>query len=151
MFRKSLFLGLMALLGAVLVSLIVQGRRQEKKQAATRVVEIVKQFKPTPTIIIAPQDLEIVIVSPDNPARFAIRNQGAVTYSNPEVEFAYLGRDGRVLQNQTVKIDKVIPPGQEVSVENAVSGRIPEGTKRTLLKIRSAELCADCKKSEPRP
>ena len=149
MFRRSLFLGLMVLLGAVLVSLVVQGRRQEKKKAATRVVEVVKQFKPTPTVVIAPQDLEII--GPDNPARFAIRNHGTVSYSNPEVEAVYLGKDGRVLQNQTVKIDKVIPPGQEISIENAVSGKIPEGTKRTLLKIRSAELCTDCKKSEPRP
>lgn len=146
MFRKSLFLGLMLLLGAALVSLVVQGRRQEKKQAATRIVEVVKQFKPTPTRVIAPQDLEIV--GPDNPARFAIRNHGTVTYRNSEVEFVYLGRDGRVLENRTVKIDKMIPPGQEVSVENAASDKIPEGSKRTLLKIRSAELVSPATSSD---
>lgn len=139
----------MVLLGAVLVSLVVQGRRQEKKEASTRVVEVVKQFKPTPTIVIAPQDLEII--GSDNPARFAILNHGTVTYSNPEVEVAYLAGDGRVLQNEIVKIDKVIPPGQEIPVENAVSGKVPERTRRTLLKIHSAELCTDCKKSEPHP
>ena len=137
MFRKSIFLGLMVLLGAALISLVVQGRRQEQKQAATRVFEVIKRFKPTPTRVIAPQDLEIV--RSDSAARFAIRNHGTTTYSNPEVEFVYLGKDGRVLQNQTVKIDKVIPPGQEVSLENAGSGNVPEGTMRTLLKIRSAD------------
>ena len=147
MFRRSLFLGLMVLLGAVLVALVVQGRRQEKKEASTRVVEVVKQFKPTPTIVIAPQDLEIV--GSENPARFAIRNHGTVTYSNPEIEVEYLAGDGRVLQNETVKIEKVIPPGQEIPVENAISVKAPERTRRTLLKIHSAELSIDCKESEP--
>jgi len=138
MFRKSLFLGLTVLLGAVLVSLVIQGRRQEQKQAATKVFEVVKQFKPTPTRVIAPQDLEIV--RPEDSVQFTIRNHGTVAYSNPEVEFIYMGKDGRVLENQTVKIGKVIPPGQEVSIENAGSDKVPRETRRTLLKIRSAEL-----------
>jgi hypothetical protein len=149
MFRRSLFLGLMVLLGAVLVSLVVQGRRQEKKEVATRVVEVVKQFKPTPTVVIAPLDLQII--GSDNIVRFAIRNQGTMTYNNPEVEIVYLTGDGRVLKSEIVKIDKVIPPGQEIPVENAVSGKAPERTRRTLLKLHSAELCTDCKKSEPHP
>ena len=149
MFRKSLFLGLMVLLAAVLVALVVQGRRQEKKEASARVVEVVKQFKPTATIVIAPQDLEIV--GSDNPVRFSIRNNGTVTYSNPEIEVEYLAGDGRVLQNEAVRIEKVIPPGQEILLENAVSGKAPGKTRHTLLRIRNAELCADCKKSEPRP
>jgi len=138
MFRKSIFLGLMVLLGAVMVALVVQGRRQEQKQAAAKVYEVVKQFKPTATRVIAPQDLEIV--PSDGAARFTIRNHGTVTYSNPEVEFVYLGQNGRVLQSQTVKIDKVISPGQEVTIENMGSDKIPEETRRTQLKIRSAEL-----------
>jgi hypothetical protein len=138
MFRKYLFLGLMVMLGAVLVSLMIQGRRQEKRQAALRVVEVVKQYKPTATRIIAPRDLQTV--SSNNASPLAIRNNGTVAYSNPEIEFEYLGKDDRVLDKQTVRIEKAIPPGQEISVESAAPESIPEGTRRTVVKVRSAEI-----------
>ena len=138
MFRKYLFLGLMLMLGAVLISLIVQGRRQEKKQAAMRVVEVVKQYKPTPMRIVAPHDLQAM--NPNGAAPFAIRNNGTVMYSNPELEFEYLWKDGGVLIRQTVTIEKAIPPGQEISIENAAPESVPEGTQRTVVKVRSAEI-----------
>ncbi len=143
MFRKSLFLGLMVLLGAVLVSLVIQGRRQEKKQAAMRVADVIKEYKPTPTRIIAPRDLEIVRLNPGE--RFAIRNRGDIAYSNPEVAFEFVGKSGRVLGTRNIKVEKVIPPGLEVEVP---APPMPEGTERTRVKVRSAELTASPPASE---
>ncbi len=121
----------MLMLGAVLVSLIIQGRRQEKKQAATRVVEVIKQYKPTPTRILAPQDLEVIRTAAEvafnpgtgRPAPFfaVIRNKGTVAYSNANVELNALGKDGHILAAAVFTLEKVIPPGAEVHIEDAAA------------------------------
>jgi hypothetical protein len=151
MFRKWLFSGLMMLLAAVLVSLVIRGRQQEKKAAAAaKFVEIVKQYKPTAMLVIAPADLEIVQPpgnvlhqGPPKLELFAIRNTGKSAYSNPELDIVYLGRGEKILEKTTRKIDKVISPGQEITIEGATGDAAPEGTIRITLKIRSAEIATE--------
>ena len=58
MFRKSIFLGMMVLLGAVLVSLVLSGRKEEQRQAAAP-TEIVKTAKATATRSMVPEDLDV--------------------------------------------------------------------------------------------
>lgn len=163
MFRKSLFLGLTLMLGVVLISLIVQGRRQEKKQAAMRVAEVIKQYKPTATRIIAPRDLEIVSaevisnsVKPPPGCFAVIRNHGHIAYSNAQLELAAVGKDGHVFATGAFVVEKVIPPGAEVHVENAVAEPVLKSVDEEIkqqrlkagaihqyrLRVRSAEIAA---------
>ena len=146
MLRRSLFLGLTALLAAVLVFLVIRGRNEEKKQPP-RVVEIVKDYKQTPTRMISPPDLEIVRRAA--PADAVIRNNGAVAYSNPDIEIAEISRDGSVVASETVRIEKVIPPGQEIAIDDpavaAASRELSRKSGKTRnsnlrIRVRSAEI-----------
>jgi hypothetical protein len=144
MFRKYLFSGLMLALVAVIVTLVLKGRQQEKRQAAARVVEILKQYKPTATRIIAPDDLELVLPGGETgsaaPSRFSIRNRGKVTYANPEIDFVYLGKGDKPIETRTMKVEKAVPPGEEVPVGTSEPQPAPEGTRRVTVRIRSAEI-----------
>ena len=59
MLRRSLFWGLTLMLGAVLVWLIINGRREEARQAAGP-TEVVKTANLSATRVAAPSDLEVV-------------------------------------------------------------------------------------------
>jgi hypothetical protein len=136
MFRRSLFIGLTLMLAAVLVSLVIKGRQAEKRAAAAaaanRVVEVVKQYKPTPTRIIAPQDLEVT-QPPQSPI---VRNLGKVAYTNPELEITF-SRDGKELSTEKQKFEKTIQPGEAVPIELA---DLPDGVKPSRIRVRSAEI-----------
>ncbi len=91
MFRKSIFLGLMVMLGASIVYLIISGRRRERlEQQSPHPVEIIQNAKPSATRIYAPDDLRILSVRREGgadasaPAAFIIevRNNGSVAYAN---------------------------------------------------------------------
>ena len=135
MFRRSLFIGLTVMLAAVLVSLVIKGRQQEKKAAAaaaaSRVIEVVKQYKPTPTRIIAPQDLVVETSQPP-----VIRNTGKISYANLELEITFSRRNTEV-GSEKLRMEKTIQPGETVPID--LPDR-PDGTKPSRIRIRSAEV-----------
>jgi hypothetical protein len=135
MFRKSLFIGLTVMLAAVLVSLAIKGRQQEKKNAAaaaaSRVIEVVKQYKPTAMRVIAPQDL---VVEPSQPP--VVRNTGKVPYANPEVEFTF-SKGNTEVSTEKRKIDRTIQPGETLPLD--VPDR-PAETTALRIRVRSAEV-----------
>jgi hypothetical protein len=135
MFRRSLFIGLTVMLAAVLVSLVIKGRQQEKKNAAaaaaSRVIEVVKQYKPTPTRVIAPQDL---VVEPSQPP--VVRNNGKIPYTNPELEITF-SKGNTEVSTEKRKIDKTIQPGETVPIDVP---EMPGGTKASRIRVRSAEV-----------
>jgi hypothetical protein len=137
MFRRSLFIGLTVMLAAVLVALVIKGRQAEKRAAAaaaaSRVVEVVKQYKPTPTRVIAPQDLQVV-AQPSQP--MAIRNNGKSAYNNAEVEIVFV-KGGTEVSTERRKLEKTIAPGEVVPIE---VGEMPDGAKLSRIRIRSAEI-----------
>ena len=152
MLRKMLFWGLTLMLVAVIVSLAVRSRHQEKKQAAA-VVEVVRQSKPTATRVVAPQDLMIVESKMKLVAASAkeqttaaaqhevvVHNDGPVGYGNVQLKFTYLGRGEKVLESKTCVVAKPIPPGQTVSLGDISIEGVPPAATRCTTQILSADL-----------
>jgi len=145
MIRKSLFWGLTLVLVVALVSLIIRGRRLEKQEAA-QAIEAVRQSQPSPTRVLAPQDLEIegstMQKSPGSVAlhEVEIHNNGSVSYNRIELEFIYLDRAGKVLVTKTHSLERAdIKPGQSFT---ATGIRI-EGVPASAARFRASLLFAD--------
>ena len=158
MFRKSLFLGLTMMLAAVLVYLVIQGRRQEKQEQTTsRPVEIVRESPPSLTRVIAPDDIGIIeskmeLGSPGAKAvpavsvgvtathQFVVRNNGRTAYHSFVLKLSYVGQREKVLQTRMVPVAEGLKPGQERSITDIKVENVPAGASRCMAHIASADL-----------
>jgi hypothetical protein len=145
MIRKSLFWGLTLVLVVALVSLVIRGRRLEKQEAA-QAIEAVRQSQPSPTRVLAPQDLEIKGSTMQRyPGSIAlheveIHNSGGVPYNRIELEFVYLDRAGKVLATKTHSLERTdIKPGQSLTATDIRIEGVPASTAR----FRASLLFAD--------
>jgi hypothetical protein len=151
MIRTSLFWGLILVLVAALISLIVRGRRLEKEQAQ-QTVEVVRESKATPTRIFAPHDLQMIQArmrlekDPGGNDKIraarhevAIRNSGDVPYSDIQLKFDYMSRNGKELATRTQSIPQRISPGATLNTE-AILTDIPASTADSKVAIISADL-----------
>jgi hypothetical protein len=152
MFRRMLFWGLTIMLAAVIVSLIVRSRGEEKRQAAAA-AEIVREFKPTATRVILPEDLSVVESRMELlPAaakgqsglvahhHVAVRNDGPMAYAGIRLEFTYLDRGSRILESKTCTVTKPIPPRQTVSLGDVQIEGVAAGAVSCRTKILYADL-----------
>lgn len=156
MFRKWIFLGLMVVLGAVLISLILQSRKPEPKTSP--VFEVLKQSKPTALRVFSPKDLEIVNqetelvreagrmesggVQTSAHHRMTIRNQGSVSYGAVEIEFTYLGPGKRILGSESQHVAVLVPAGETIQIDGITTMPIPASTTRCTARILFGELVA---------
>ncbi len=153
MLRKSLFWGLTLMLVAVLAWLVIRSRREEKLQAA-KMVEIVKESKPSTTRVLSPQDLAVVeagmtLASPEGGAeaktkatahhQVAIRNTGSTEYVSVTLRFNYLGRGDRLLGSKTCIVDKPLPAGQTVSLGDISVEEAPAAAVDCKIQIIAAD------------
>ena len=154
MFRKSLFLGMMVLLGAVLVSLVLSGRKQELQQAAAP-AEIVKTAKATPTRSMAPEDLdageskvELTVAArnrknaagPGARCRLVIRNRGRIAYHDLMLKLQCLGSGGKHVGELTQPVPETIQPGQVLTIPEVIIDTLPAGTARCAVSVSYAHL-----------
>ncbi|MBP1596294.1 MAG: hypothetical protein H6Q05_1671 [Acidobacteria bacterium] len=158
MFRKYIFLGLMIMLGAVLVMLVVQGRKQEALRAQTPApAEIIRTARATATRVMAPRDLQITESGGDAAggagagtgntpsaviARQSIRNSGRVAYHNIMLKITCLGKGGKVLEIRTRLLPETIPSGLSRSLADLANEPFPDGTIRCTPSILYAEIGA---------
>jgi hypothetical protein len=158
MFRRSLFLGLTLMLAAVLVYLVIQGKRQEKvKQSTPHPVEIVRESTPSLTRVLSPEGLAIVEskmelvagnpqADPAEPAgitathRFLLRNSGRAAYHSVGLKLTYFGRGNKVLETRIVPAVEPMQPGQERSISELKVEHVPSGSVRCEAKIAYADL-----------
>ncbi len=155
MVRRSLFLGLTGMLGAVLVYLVVQGRKENKlQQQNVPPSEVIRQSRPSLTRIIAPQDLHIVDsrmeLSPAGPAssgagslvdqhRIVIRNEGEIRFRSFRIRVTYLGRGDNVLGTRNHEVREEIQPGGTYSGDMLIED-VPAGASKSEVKILSADM-----------
>jgi hypothetical protein len=154
MFRKSLFLGMMVLLGAVLVSLVLSERKEEKRLASAP-SEIVKTAKATPTRSLAPGDLDIAesrvkLIAPDRNQKNAagpvarcqlvIRNHGQIAYHDVVLKLRCLGSNGKDLDFRTQLVPETIRPGQVLTIRDATIDKLPPGTARCTFSVLYANI-----------
>jgi len=149
MMRKSLFMGLTGALVVVLVYLVFRGRHQERQeQQIHRPIEIVRDSKPSPTRILAPQDLEIVEIKTalaGDAAKTArhnlvIRNNGVTTYHSALVRLSYLGPGNRTLETKIWEAKEILQPGQARSFGEIVMAELPAETLRAKAGIIAADV-----------
>ena len=128
MARKYLFWGLTLVLVAVLVFLIVQGRRLEKQNAG-RQGEIIQNSVPTATRAFSPKDIQILQSdmkleeNADESGKFKIaehgielHNSGSVSYGKIELRFDYLDRSRKVLAGRRYSVIQTISPGSTLEL-----------------------------------
>ena len=152
MIRKSLFWGFTLVLAVALISLIIRGRRLEKEQAQ-QMVEVVRESKPTPTRVFIPQDLQIIkarMYLEKDPGgkdkiraarhEIEIRNSGSVAYSDIQLKFDYVSRNGKELAKRTQLIPQKILPGATLSTADILVTGIPASTADSKVVIISANL-----------
>ncbi len=172
MFRKSLFWGLTLMLAAVLVVLVVKGRKAERmQQAASRPVEVVRTSPPSLTRVISPNDLQIVeskmdleapeaqpgqdAPSPGRTARhhLVIRDDGAISYRSFGLKVAYIGRENKVIETRTVPVPELLQPGQARSISEVKVENVPSGTVKCEVKVAYADIepTTEKPKTEPTP
>ncbi len=152
MIRKSLFWGLTLVLAAALISLVIRSRRLEKEQAQ-QMVEVVRESKPTPTRVFAPQDLQITQArmqledeSGNQPKGRAarheieIRNSGKVPYFDIRLRFDYLSGNGKQVGTKTWVIRQKILPGATLNLPEILMTDVPGSTADFKVAITSADL-----------
>jgi hypothetical protein len=148
MLRKSLFWGLTLMLGAVLVWLIINGRKEEARQAAAP-TEIVQTARLSPTRVVAPKDLAIVASNalgaiktgksePIGPIE--IRNNGRIAYHAVMLRLACLDSNGKVLDTKSRLVPDTIQPGQSLTVSDFAPENVPAQAVRYRISIAYSNL-----------
>jgi hypothetical protein len=152
--RRSLFLGLTILLGAVLVWLVVNSRKEEARIASVP-GEIVRTAKSSPTRALLPKDLDPSGSRADlrarekagrgNKSRIAhldlvVRNLGSSPYSDPAVRLEWINSRGAPVGAETKVLPGVVRPGQAISVSGVVVEAVPEQAVRCNISILHADV-----------
>jgi hypothetical protein len=154
MFRRSIFLGLMVLLGSVLVYMILSARKQEKR-AASPTQEIIRQSKPSATRVLSPTDLQITgsameILHPPRDAgsvreisarqSITIRNTGSRPYSGVMLKLKYLAASGSTVETRSHEVSVKLPAGETVKLNDLVMEGLPAKVKACSVSIVWADL-----------
>ena len=145
------------MLVAVIVSLVIRSRREEKMQAAATPVEIVRESKATATRVLSPQDLIIIDAKMNLKRRdempqekdlstgtahheVVVRNDGPVEYRDVQLKLTYLDREHRVLESRTCLVTKPIPPRQAESLGDVVVEDVPVAATDCTARILYGDL-----------
>ncbi len=148
MLRRSLFWGLTLMLSAVLVWLIINGRKEEARLASAP-SEVVQTAKLSPTRAIAPSDLEVAesnVVrtnredTPELLGPVAIRNRGHVAYHGTMLRLQCLDSSGKVVDTRTRLAPDTIAPGQSITITDITLEKVPRSTIRYHISIAFSDL-----------
>jgi hypothetical protein len=154
MFRRSIFLGLMVLLGSVLVYMVLSARRQEKRISSPP-AEIVRQSKPSATRVLAPEDLQVAdsstkILPPSGGSGTAaevaarhsvtVRNAGKRHYRGFMLRFDYSTASGRSIESRSREISQDVPPGGKVAIQELLMEGLPDKVKHCIVRVAWADL-----------
>ncbi len=139
-FRRYLFLGLTAMLTAVLVYLVVQSRRIEAPPGSPRPVEIVRESHPTATRAIAPADLTGVCRVNDGTVDVEIRNSGRSGYRNVMLKLSFRTKNNTLLEprNQLVRVS--VAGGDGVSATGIPVPDLPAGAVHCSAQVLYADI-----------
>ncbi len=154
MFRRSIFLGLMVLLGSVLAYMVLSARKQEKRISSPP-AEIVRQSKPSATRVLAPPELQVldstVEILPPSPgsgpaaeiaARYSVtvRNQGTSRYKGFMLKFECLAASGNSVETRSLQISQELPPGGTVRLQDLLMEGLPVKVRRCSVSLAWADL-----------
>jgi hypothetical protein len=152
MIRKSVFWGLALVLAFVLVSIIIRGRRLEKKQSA-KSVEIIQESPSTPTRVLMPKDLEVVqskmrlekVSDGQAPSvcawhEMGIRNKEKISYQKIQLSIDYMDRRGENLVTKPYSVEKNLMAGNILQIADIKIEGLPAQTANCRIAIVYAEI-----------
>jgi hypothetical protein len=156
MLRRSLFLGIMVMLGAVLVYLVWKGRKEETRAVAARPKEVIRETKPTALRAISPPELSVLncrlrLETESGVGRppgsksggtqdVEIRNAGESEYQSVMLKISYLGRGNRILESRKQLVSQPLPPGADITVQAIRIESVPAGTTGCLARVLYADV-----------
>jgi hypothetical protein len=144
MLRRSLFCGLTVVLIAVLVSLILQGRRLEKAQAR-KPIAVIHDYKASATRVLAPAELEITsdtmkVTGNTAHHQIDIRNNGKFPYREIQLKIFYVDNSGKILAVRTHLVTETIKPGAALKIADLDIGNVPDSAAGFRVCITSADM-----------
>jgi len=152
MFRQSIFLGLMLVLGSVLVYLILSARKEEK-QVAARPREITRDSKPTATRVVSPSDLEVVssgmktkeageAAAAGFSARhdITLRSTASVPYGKLMLSITYQTSSGIPIDSRSHAVTQIVPPGGTVRLPEIETDNLPRRPAACRILVSWADL-----------
>jgi hypothetical protein len=154
MFRRSIFLGLMILLGSVLVYMILSARKQEKRVASSP-TEIVRQSMPSATRVLAPPDLQVTestmeILAPAAGSRptaevsarhsVTLKNRGSGHYKAFMLRFNYLTASGNSVDIRSRQFSLDLPAEGTVRLQDLLTEGLAGRVKRCSVSVAWADL-----------
>ncbi len=141
MFRKYLFLGLTAMLGAVFVYLVVQSRRAERRVISPGPVEIVRTSRPSATRAIAPADLSAGMCRVSGSGiEVQIRNGGRSSYHNIMLQLSFLAKNNSPLGTRKQLVRDTVPGGGMISASGIQLQDLPAGAARCTAQVLYADI-----------
>ena len=146
------------MLGAVLVWLIVNGRKQEMRQTAAQ-SEVVETARLSATRVVGAGDLEIAepevkrtrkgkgeeILAP-----ITIRNHGNLPYHNTLLRLQCLDAGGKPVDTRTWHAEETILPGQSITIAEVALDKVPGACTRYRISIAYSDL-GPAPESSPEP
>jgi hypothetical protein len=152
MIRKSVFGALAIVLVFALGSLVLRGRKLEKKQAG-KPIEVIQESASTPIRALGPKDLEIVNSKmqlgekPDGNNHsltalheMELRNKGKASYNKIQLSIDYMDRRGKALATKTYSIEKTIMPEAALHFDDIKIEGLPAQTANCRIAIIYAEI-----------
>ena len=152
MIRKSLFFGLTLALIVALVTLILQGRRQEKLQANKK-VEVIKESTASPIRVYAPADLEIVRSTVEFGKKsdgttstlnarheIEILNRGKMPYREILLAFDYIDMKRKPLTRKTYSLGRTLLPATSLKIPDILVDSLPLSAISFKISVLHADL-----------
>jgi|LSQX01.3.fsa_nt_gb hypothetical protein len=149
MIRRTLLFAVTLILVALLAGLMMRGCRQEKERTAG-MTEQTLESPPSPIRVFTPDDLEIVrsdfraqtLPGGETGAghQVEIRHRGPLPYQAIRLRFAYLDRQGRILETRTLTHRETISPGATLRIDGIEVAPVPAAAAAAETSILSADL-----------
>lgn len=154
MVRRSIFLGLMILLGSVLVYMVLSSRRQEKRIAAAP-AEIIRKSKPSAIRVLSPPDLQVtestmeILPAPAGSGSVAevsarhsvtLRNQGSRHYTGFMLRLNYLSGSGSSIETRSRQFSQDLPAGETFRLQELLMEGLQGNVKACSVSVIWADL-----------
>ena len=156
MIRRQIFFGLTLVLLAIVIFLLLRGRKAEQEWEAQNLdAEETQNAPSSPTRLLTPRNLKLVqtrvsfesvpeAAEGKGPAAahhdVTIRNSGDDAYDSLRLRLEYLDRNGKVLADRIHAVGESLPPRETLHLEDITIDDLPDGLTDCRVSIISADL-----------
>ena len=156
MIRRQIFFGLTLVLLAIVIFLLLRGRKADKEWEEQNLkTEEVQNAPSSPTRVLTPRDLKLVQAnvafvptsdeiegksSVEAHHDIVVQNSGDDAYGGLRLRLEYLDRNGKVLVDRIHVVDESLSSRETLRLENIAINDLPDGLTDCRVSIISAAL-----------